>query len=117
MAARVFGLAITHRLVGALGGTIVFDSLPGRGTRLGSRFRSEWSPLPPIALQRIRMIAAALAPLLGDKMTARILICEDQPEIRHLIGYFIEQAGGRVTLIDSGQAAVEVLDQAPMTLT
>jgi CheY-like chemotaxis protein len=53
------------------------------------------------------------ARLFAEKMTARILICEDQPEIRQLMGYFIEQAGGRVTLIDSGQAAVDVIAQAP----
>jgi CheY-like chemotaxis protein len=45
-------------------------------------------------------------------MPARVLICEDQPEIRHLLGWLIEEAGGRATLVDSGEAAVDVVQQA-----
>ena len=107
------GLAITHRLIGALGGTIVVDSLSGRG----STFRVT----VPVGVVSVSSYGSstdpdnsrALAGLFAEKISARILICEDQPEIRHLMGYFIEQAGGRVTLIDSGQAAVEVVEQAP----
>jgi CheY-like chemotaxis protein len=50
--------------------------------------------------------------LFAEKMAARVLICEDQPEIRRLMGWLIEEAGGRATLIDSGEAAVEVVQQA-----
>jgi CheY-like chemotaxis protein len=53
-----------------------------------------------------------VARLFAGKMPARVLICEDQPEIRRLMGWLIEEAGGRATLIDSGEAAVEVVQQA-----
>ena len=105
------GLAITNRLVGALGGTISVESFFGRGSIFrvtipvqvvsGSSYGSATAP-----------DGRAAAGLFAEKMTARVLICEDQPEIRRLMGYLIEEAGGRVTLIDSGEAAVDVVRRA-----
>jgi CheY-like chemotaxis protein/nitrogen-specific signal transduction histidine kinase len=105
------GLAITNRLVGALGGTISVESFFGRG----STFRVT-IPVQVVSGSSYGSATAddnpAAARLFSEKMTARVLICEDQPEIRRLMGYFIEEAGGRVTLIDSGEAAVDVIRQA-----
>jgi two-component system sensor histidine kinase/response regulator len=104
-------LAITKRLVGALGGAIAVESLSERGSTFrvtipvqvvsGSSYGSSMA-------QESR----GLPRLFAEKMAARVLICEDQPEIRRLMGWFIEEAGGRVTLIDSGEAAVDVVQQA-----
>jgi PAS domain S-box-containing protein len=105
------GLAITRRLVGALGGAIAVESLSGRG----STFRVT---VPVQVLSNASYGSSmtqkngGVARLFAEKMAARVLICEDQPEIRRLMGCFIEDAGGRVTLTDSGEAALEVVQQA-----
>jgi CheY-like chemotaxis protein len=98
-------------LVGALGGAIAVESLLGHG----STFRVT-IPVQVVSdsyygsstAQESRGVAA----LFAQKMAARVLICEDQPEIRRLMGCFIEEAGGRATLLDSGEAAVDVVQQA-----
>jgi PAS domain S-box-containing protein len=105
------GLAITNRLVSALGGAIAVESLSGRG----STFRVT---IPVQVLSNASYGSSmtqkngSVAGLFAGKMPARVLICEDQPEIRRLMGWLIEEAGGRATLIDSGEAAVEVVQQA-----
>jgi two-component system CheB/CheR fusion protein len=44
---------------------------------------------------------------------ARVMIVEDQPEIRRLMEYFIAEAGGSVTSFDSGEAALHAVGQSP----
>ena len=102
------GLAITQRLVNALGGTIAVDSLPGRGTT----FRVTVPVQVTSGSVPARNTSQAMTQWFDKKLSARVLVCEDQPEIRRLMAYFIEKAGCRVTSIDSGEAAVDVISRA-----
>jgi PAS domain S-box-containing protein len=103
------GLAITKRLVEALEGRIGVTSVAGQGSTFevslpvrvlsGSAFRSiEISPKTP---QRLRMAGV------------RVMIVEDQPDIRRLMEYFIAEAGGAVRTFNGGEAALRAVEQRP----
>ena len=103
------GLAITKRLVEALEGHISVMSFPGRGTTFnvslpvrvlaGSAYRSMGveSEIPRLAEQ--------------ESLGTRVMVVEDQPDIRRLMEYFIADAGCSVTSFDSGEAALNAIEQ------
>ena len=104
------GLAITKRLVAALDGTIAVESAEGRG----SSFRVSI----PV---KVNLSSGSRTPGKGELRSgisprqnsgiadAHVLVVEDQADIRRLMRYFIERAGARVTLLESGEAAINLL--------
>jgi PAS domain S-box-containing protein len=105
------GLAITKRLVEALGGQIGVDSVSGQG----STFRVT---LPVLVLSggayRDTEISARMPVQPWRKrIDARVMIVEDQPDIRRLMEYFIAAAGAVVTTFSSGETALAQLRQQP----
>src|SRR6266542_2568002 len=44
---------------------------------------------------------------------ARVMVVEDQPDIRRLLEHFITDAGGSVAAFDSGEAALKAVEQRP----
>nr|WP_276591689.1 PAS domain S-box protein [Sphingomicrobium nitratireducens] len=95
------GLAICNRLVGAMGGTIGFDSALGRG----STFRID------LGLEKGDPARAeAQGPDAGAIRSPRvlsILVAEDNPVNQMLIGAMLRAAGHRVTCVENGRLAVE----------
>jgi CheY-like chemotaxis protein len=105
-------LAITNRLVGALGGAIAVESLSGSGSTFRVTIPLQVLSNASYGSSSMTRKNSGLTGLFAEKISARVLICEDQPEIRRLMGCFIEEAGGHVTLTDSGAAAVDMVQQA-----
>ena len=103
------GLAITKRLVEALGGRITVTSVPGRGSTF-------YVMLPVHVLADTAHgnfeMASEMAELPGRQMLgARVMVVEDQPDIRRLLEHFITDAGGKVTAFDTGEAALKAVEQ------
>ena len=46
-------------------------------------------------------------------LDARVMIVEDQSDIRRLIEHFITKAGGTVTVFDRGEAALKEIQERP----
>ena len=90
------GLAICHQIVTQLGGTITFDSVPGRGTT----FRVT---LPPS--NAAPAVPPETTPIVGR---ARVLIVDDEPALLRSIAALIGDTHDVVT-VGSGRQALETL--------
>jgi PAS domain S-box-containing protein len=105
------GLAITKRLVEALGGRIGVHSLPERGSTFHVALPVR--VLSGGAYRDVEMSARVPALSWQKQLDVRVMIVEDQPDIRRLMEYFIAAAGGVVTAFSGAAAALTALRQQP----
>jgi two-component system response regulator PilR (NtrC family) len=54
------------------------------------------------------------APVAADPRAARILVVDDEPSMRELLGIVLRREGYDVILADNGQSAVELLEREPV---
>jgi PAS domain S-box-containing protein len=105
------GLAITKRLVEALGGCISVTSVRERGSTfyvtLPVRVLTD-SAYPSLEME------SEMADLPGRQMLGlRVMVVEDQLDVRRLLEHFVTDAGGSVAAFDSGEAALQAAEQRP----
>lgn len=103
------GLSIVQRLSDLLGHRVTVRSSPGKGSVfIVTVPREPDAPLPdrrslsPPALEVARMIA----PPRGGR-TGRILVVEDDPDLRDLLRQLLHDEGHQVDLAPTGQGAVD----------
>ena len=105
-----FGLAVVSRLVELLGGTLELDSRIGEG----SVFRVS-IPVLSVSVSEIPKPVPAEAP---PRVAPRsILVVEDDPSQRAMLGEILKSAGHRVCFCDRLEQCVDKLADVDMVLT
>lgn len=107
------GLAISKRLTEALGGDIVVSSVVGEGSTF--EFCVDCGDIADVALIDDRTAAATMvttlragAETLGLRfMPARVLVTDDTPANRQLVGLVLRKAGLEVDEAENGAQAIE----------
>ncbi len=93
------GLNISRRLADLMGGDLVLDSAPGRGTRVLLRL-----PVPALGT----LPAAAPPRPASAEDEGAVLLCEDDPTCLLLMGQMLRAHGHRVIECRSGREALAV---------
>jgi len=97
------GLSIVYGIVKQSGGHIRVTSRPGEGARFEILLpRSEEMEASPVRLA---------TPSVGPTPIETIMVVEDQPDLRQLIGIILEKAGHEVLLACDGPEALRICEE------
>jgi len=96
------GLSTVYGFVKQSKGTVELDSEPGRGTKV-TLWLPRWSSTDASAV-----LADAPAPELPRHL--KVLLVEDEPEVRKVIGTFLTTLGARFTTTPDGEQALAWLE-------
>jgi PAS domain S-box-containing protein len=110
------GLAICKRLVEMLGGWIEVQSQPERGSTFSVAIST--GPLEEVPLIDPQQHAAAEVQnghATRERLDCRVLIVDDQPEVRYLVQNAIKEFGGETILASNGHEALEAIEHAERT--
>ncbi|HBP20625.1 MAG TPA: hypothetical protein DEA08_22905 [Planctomycetes bacterium] len=99
------GLSVVHGVVQAFAGTIEVESQPDQGTTFKVLLRASADPLPQQAADS--SAAAALG--------VRVLLVDDEPEVRCLLATLLERGGCDVTALGEPEQALKLLSGNPQT--
>jgi two-component system, cell cycle sensor histidine kinase and response regulator CckA len=100
------GLSTVYGILEQLGGAVGVISAPGRGTELRLYFPSSRSSAPSPTRDAPRAGARD-----GARAGSRVLLVEDQPDLRETLGDALTLAGFRVVSADGAIAALALLER------
>jgi CheY-like chemotaxis protein len=104
------GLAITQRIARLLGGDCTAQSVPSGGSRFSFALAAPLAPGAQLIEPGGVPAPAGPGPRAGRRqlrLDARVLLAEDGPDNRQLIGLILRRAGARVEMVENGALAVE----------
>lgn len=107
------GLAICKRLVEMLGGWIEVQSEPDQGSTFSVAIST--GPLDNVPLvdpQPRASSESSNGDAERDAFNCRVLVVDDQPEVRYLVQNAIKEMGGEAVLATNGHEALEALEHA-----
>ena len=103
------GLAQVYGIVRQSGGALSIDSQPGDGTRVTLLLPASELPMPP-AIEKAAPVS--LVAVNGH----RILLCDDDDEVRTFVARVLDDAGYVVESVSDGRGAVQLVRNAPVSL-
>lgn len=107
------GLAISQRLARLLGGDISVDSTFGQGSAFSATIATgELAGVPLIQPTVETARSTSEEPPKAIRLSGRILIVDDSPDIRFLSKHFITRAGGDVSEANDGIQALAMVEEA-----
>jgi len=106
------GLAIVKQLTDMMGGTILLQSEPGRGTSLRCEL-----PLPEVPLDVLPPRARAQEPPATPRFATRVLVAEDNETNQVVVRGLLAQAGYHdVTIVGDGEEALAAMADSAFDL-
>jgi len=97
------GLALSRRLCRLLGGDVTVQSAPGRGSAFTVRLPAE---VTAPAVETATAVPPAVAA--GPGHGSRVLVIDDDPAVRELMGRYLGREGFRVTVAASGDEGLRL---------
>lgn len=106
------GLTISKQLAARLGGDIRVSSQPQHGSTF--TLHVDAGPLNPSTFQHLSLSSKPTVANLSEniRISGHVLVVDDLPDIRHLIGEIISRAGAQVSYAADGEEAVEAYNKA-----
>ena len=111
------GLTISSQLASQLGGSIIVESLPQRGstftvtTGTGPLSRDEMAYSKPFVVKSVEPNAEP-----GGKLCGKVLLVEDGPDNQQYISFLLKKWGIECVLAENGALAVEVVQNTTFDL-
>jgi signal transduction histidine kinase/two-component SAPR family response regulator len=104
------GLSMVYGFAQQSGGTLRIDSVVGRGTCM-----EIWLPRAPVGLSDERVPAGDPETMLSPSgaESLRILLVDDNADVRRVTAEMLKDAGHRVTEVKGGAEALALLQDAP----
>jgi PAS domain S-box-containing protein len=103
------GLSMVQGLTEQSGGRLSIHSEPGKGTTVTLVMPAAHGDVAPAITSATDIAAAALAPAIGD-MSRTVLLVDDDELVLSSAAAIIEDLGYRVIAVESGEAALRIID-------
>jgi PAS domain S-box-containing protein len=101
------GLSVSAGIIADHQGKIAAAERPGGGARFVLELPLSQSAAPVVPEDPVRVVAPAPAPL----SRGRLLLVDDEPDIRRSISKFLTRTGWQVDLADSGEEGLRLLGE------
>jgi two-component system sensor histidine kinase/response regulator len=105
------GLAISRQLAQYLGGNISVSSDPGMGSKFTVRIDPGSLDDVPRQLLDVTTQLDTTINTEAIRLHGHILVTDDLPDIRYLIGHLISSFGGRVSYASNGEEAIAMVNE------
>lgn len=108
------GLPLAAWLASLHGGSLRYEPAPGGGSRFRLRLPRSAQGIDPVAAEADSAVATSSRSDVEQGM--RVLIAEDNPDIRETLCEFLEAKGCVVSLASDGKEAIEQASKGPLDL-